>query len=368
MSTVVDPRAVHRTEPGGAARDFVPLRIEAVDRLCEDAVAVTFAVPEAVAGRFAFRPGQHLTVRRTVGGAEERRSYSVCAPVAGPLRIGVRRVPGGAISTWLVDEARPGDAVDVQPPQGRFTLDPRSGGRHVLVGAGAGITPLLSIAASLLARPDATVTLVYGNRRASSTMFLEELAELKDRHHERFSLIHVLSREPREVALFSGRLDGARLASVLRLLVPVEAVDGFWLCGPFAMVQEHRAALQQLGVAPGRVHAELFHVGDPPPPVAHPDEVAAGEVCRVSFTLDGRTATVTAPRARTVLETAQAVRPDVPFACRGGVCGTCRARVVAGAVTMRRDYALEPDELAAGFVLTCQAVPTTETLSVDFDA
>ncbi len=362
MSSVATPA------PAAAARSsFHALRISHVDRLTDDAVAVTLAVPEELSERLRFRPGQHVTVRRTVDGVEHRRSYSICAPVGAALRIGVRRVPGGVFSGWLVDEARVGDVVEVQRPTGRFTVDPSVGGHHVLVAAGSGITPLISIAGSLLGRSDARVTLIYGNRRVTSTMFLEELADLKNRYPDRFDLIHVLSREPRDVALFSGRLDGSRLEAILRGLVAYRQVTGFWLCGPFGMVEEHRAVLRRLGVSRDRVHTELFHVDAPPPPVVHAEEVQEGDVCSVTFNLDGRATTVAAPRSRTLLETAQATRPDVPFACRGGVCGTCRARVVSGEVELRRNFALEPDELAAGFVVTCQAVPVSPEVTVDFD-
>ena len=350
------------------SRGFEALRIASVDRLCEDAVAVTLDVPPDLDGAFSFRPGEHLTVRRVVAGVEQRRSYSICSPVGAPLRIGVRRVPDGIISGWLVDRAQAGDVLEVQPPTGRFTVDPAAGGRHVLVGAGSGITPLMSIAASLLSGSGARVTLVYGNRRAATAMFLEELADLKNEFPDRFELIHVLSREPRDVELFSGRLDGRRLEAILRALVPWQQVDGFWLCGPAAMLDEHRTTLAALGVARSRVHAELFHVDEPPPPVVHAEELVDHDACEVSFTLDGRTSVVAAPRSRTVLEAAQGVRNDVPFACRGGVCGTCRALVTAGEVSMRRNYALEDDELAEGFVLTCQAVPTTAAVAVDYDA
>ena len=347
---------------------FATLRIAALDRLCDDAVAVTLDVPDQLADRFAFRPGQHLTVRRTVDGEDHRRSYSVCAPVGGRLRIGVRRVPGGVVSGWLVDEAVAGDVVEVQRPEGRFTVDPSTGGRHVLVAAGSGITPVLSIAASLLDESDAQVTVVYGDRRTTSTMFLEDLADLKDRFPARFDLVHVLSREPRDVELFSGRLDGPRFATIVRTLVAWRDVDGFWLCGPIGMVDQHREVLRGLGVPAARVHTELFHVDAPPPPVVHADELVEGDACAVTLTLDGRTSTVTSPRSRTVLEAAQATRPDVPFACRGGVCGTCRARVLSGHVEMRRNFALEQDEVEQGFVLTCQAVPQTDEVAVDFDA
>lgn len=351
-----------------AGTGFAGLRVAALDRLCDDAVAVTLEVPEHLAERFAFRPGQHLTVRRVVDGVDHRRSYSVCAPVGEPLRIGVRRVPGGVVSGWLVEEARPGDVVEVRRPEGRFTVDPAAGGRHVLVAAGSGITPVLSIAASLLRGSDARVTVLYGNRRTTSTMFLEDLADLKDRFPDRFDLVHVLSREPRDVELFSGRLDGERFRTILRTLVPWRDVDSYWLCGPIGMVDQHRDVLRGLGVPRSRVHTELFHVDAPPPPVVHADELVDEDACSVTLTLDGRTSTVTSPRSRTVLEAAQATRPDVPFACRGGVCGTCRARVLAGEVVMRRNFALEEDEVAQGFVLTCQAVPVTDQVAVDFDA
>ena len=350
------------------SRGFHPLRIAAVDRLCEDAVAVTLAVPDDLEEQMSFRPGEHLNVRRTVDGVEHRRSYSICAAAGGPLRIGVRKIPGGVFSAWLVDEARPGDLVEAQRPEGRFTIDPAEGGRHVLVGAGSGITPLLSIAGSLLATPEAHVTLLYGNRRTATAMFLEELADLKNRYPDRFDLAHVLSREPRDVELFSGRLDGERLETILRALVPWRSVDGYWLCGPITMVTEHRAVLERLGVPRERVHTELFHVDEPPPPVVHAEEMRDGETCTLSFTLDGRTTEVDSPRTITVLEAAQESRPDVPFACRGGVCGTCRARVVSGEVRMRRNYALEDHEVAQGFVLTCQALPSTDEVAVDFDA
>ena len=366
MNAVATPESTPESTP--AARSaFHALRISHVDRLTDDAVAVTLAVPDELSERLQFRPGEHLTVRRTVDGVEHRRSYSICAPVGGALRIGVRLVPGGVFSAWLVEEARVGDVVEVQRPGGRFTVDPSVGGHHVLVAAGSGITPVLSIAGSLLGRSDARVTLVYGNRRVTSTMFLEELADLKNRYPDRFELIHVLSREPRDVALFSGRLDGDRLEAILRRLVPYRQVAGFWMCGPFGMVEEHRAVLRRLGVARDRVHTELFHVDAPPPPVVHADEIHEGDVCSLTFRLGGRATTVTAPRSRTVLEAAQATRPDVPFACRGGVCGTCRAQVVSGEVEMRRNFALEPEELQAGFVVTCQAVPVSPEVTVDFD-
>lgn len=355
--------------PAGPGRaGFHRLVVGRVDPLCDDAVAVTFDVPPEAHAAFAFLPGQSLTLRRDIDGVEQRRSYSICSPSGAAPRIGVRRVPGGAFSEWLVDACRPGDVVEVGTPTGRFVCPPGTTGHHVLVAAGSGVTPLLSIAASLLAgSAEAEVTFVYANRRSDSAMFLDELADLKDRHHDRFSLVHVLSREPREVELFCGRLDGSRLARILALLVEPAEVAGWWLCGPHPMLEEHRGMLVSLGVEPARIHRELFFVDAPPPPVVHHDGAEVGDH-EVLCTLDGRTTSVRVPAATSVLDAARRTRPDVPFACRGGVCGTCRARVVEGEAQMRRNFALEPEEVAAGFVLTCQAHPVTERVAVDFDA
>ncbi|HEY8340290.1 MAG TPA: 1,2-phenylacetyl-CoA epoxidase subunit PaaE [Egibacteraceae bacterium] len=355
--------------PGTRRRGFHRLRVAAVQRLCEDAAALTFEVPDDLAEVYAFKPGQSLTLRRIVDGRDERRSYSICAPVGAPLRIGVRKVPGGLFSTWLVDEVRVGDEIEVAPPSGRFTPDLDVPGHHVLIAAGSGITPLLSIAASVLAQPQSRVTLLYGNRRSDTVMFADELADLKDRCTTRFELVHVLSREPREAELFSGRLDADRLRTLLPLLVDVTRVDGWWLCGPFGMVSDARQVLDELGVDRARVHTELFFVEDvPPAPVRHEDAPLEGPSSTVTVVLDGRTTAVAVPRDRSVLEGAQRVRPDLPFACKGGVCGTCRARVVAGEVDLRRNFALEDAELEAGFVLTCQSYPVSDEVTVDYDA
>jgi len=350
------------------AAAFAQLRVADVDRLCEDAVAVTFDVPPERSAEFTFRPGQSLTVRRTVDGRDERRSYSICAPAGARPRIGVREVVGGHVSQWLVRDVRPGDTVEVLPPTGAFTPTLGTAARHVLVAAGSGITPLLSIAASVLADPGSTVTLIYGNRRSDTVMFAEELADLKDRYPARFELVHVLSREPRESDVLSGRLDATRLAALIEALIPVAAVDHWWLCGPFEMVQAARALLLELGVAPAQVHRELFYVEDVAPPLAvHSDAAPAGPTAEVTVVLDGRVSLLTLPRDMPILDAAQRVRTDLPFACKGGVCGTCRAKVTHGEVHMRRNFALEQDELDAGFVLTCQSLPVTDLVTVDYD-
>lgn len=354
-----------------SSRTFHQLPVARVDRLCEDAVAVTFAVPAELRRTFAFRAGQYLTLRQEVDGVEERRSYSICAAPSAEPRIGVRRVAGGLFSSRLVDALRPGDLLEVLAPQGRFTPDPSAtGARHAFVAAGSGITPVLSIVTSLLESDvDSQVTLLYGNRRSDTVMFADELADLKDRFTDRFQLVHVLSREPRDVELFSGRLDGERLTRLLSTVVPSAEVDHWWLCGPFGMLTDAEAALKALDVPAERIHRELFYVDEPPPAVTRADEsTVEGPAAEVTLVLDGRETTVSLPADTPILDAAQRVRADLPFACKGGVCGTCRARLVTGEVEMRRNYALEQHELDAGFVLTCQSLPRSPTLTVDYDA
>lgn len=349
--------------------DFHTLTVAEVTPLCDDAVAVTFDVPPELAADYDFRPGQSLTLRRMVGDREERRSYSICAPAGSKPRIGVREVPDGLFSRWLVHEVRPGDKIEVATPTGTFTPDLSVPGNHVLIAAGSGITPVLSILSSVLADPASTATVLYGNRRTSTVMFADELADLKDRWPSRLDLVHVLSREPREADLFTGRLDTEKLTRLLDVLVDPDAVDHWWLCGPFGMVTEAKTLLATLGVPAERVHQELFYVDDvPPEPVRHEEPGIAGASSEVTVLLDGRSTTTTIPRDTRILDGAQRARPDLPFACKGGVCGTCRAKVVDGEVTMLRNFALEPAETAAGFVLTCQSVPVSEKLTIDFDA
>ncbi|MFJ8041844.1 1,2-phenylacetyl-CoA epoxidase subunit PaaE [Kitasatospora sp. NPDC096147] len=347
---------------------FHPLRIAELEPLCEDAVAVTFEVPPELAEEYAFRPGQTLTLRRIVDGVDERRSYSICAPAGGRLRIAVREVPGGLFSRWLVREAVAGTEVEVLPPVGLFTPDLSVPGTHLLLAAGSGITPMLSIAASVLADGVSKVVLVYGNRRSDTVMFADELADLKDRHLGRFQLLHVLSRESRDAELLSGRLDPERVRALLAALVDAPEVDHWWLCGPYGMVLGAKELLHELGVPAERVHQELFHAEDEEP-VEHEraEEPVDTDAAEVTVILDGRSGTLALPRDRSILDGAQRARPDLPFACKGGVCGTCRALVTEGETTMRRNFALEEKELAAGYVLTCQARPVSDKVTVDFD-
>jgi ring-1,2-phenylacetyl-CoA epoxidase subunit PaaE len=354
-----------------SSRTFHQLPVAQVDRLCGDAVAVTFAVPAELTTTFAFRAGQYLTLRQDVDGVEERRSYSICAAPTAPPRIGVRRVEGGLFSSRLVDSLRPGDLLEVLPPQGRFTPEPSEyGRRHAFVAAGSGITPVLSIVTTLLeSDKDSQVTLLYGNRRTDTVMFGDELADLKDRYIDRFQIVHVLSREPRDVELFSGRLDAERLTTLLDTVVPTPDVDHWWLCGPFGMLTDADRALAAHGVPRERVHRELFYVDEPPPELKRAEEsTVEGLAAEVTVLLDGRETTLQLPADMPILDAAQRVRADLPFACKGGVCGTCRAKVVTGEVEMRRNYALEQAELDAGFVLTCQALPRSPTITVDYDA
>jgi ring-1,2-phenylacetyl-CoA epoxidase subunit PaaE len=360
---------------------FHPLRVAAVERETDDAVAVTFDVPPELAFEYAYLPGQHVTVKTPEAGDELRRNYSICSAWDSPdpppprrIRIGVKRVRGGGFSSYAIERMRPGDVVDVMTPTGRFFVrpDPSRARDLCFVAAGSGITPILSMCASVLAvEQQSTVRLLYGNRTTSSIMFLEELADLKDRHPDRFQLVHVLSRERPEIELFAGRIDGEKLRAFLDTLIPAEAIDGWYLCGPMPMMQELRQVLAGRGVPRTSVHTELYHVtgmAASTPAAAVRSSAASGPVCEVTATLGGRTVTFPHPYdGPPVLEGVLAVRRDAPFACRGGVCGTCRAKVREGSVRMDQCYALEPDEVAQGYVLTCQAHPTSERLVVDYD-
>jgi len=353
---------------------FHPLRVKDVERLTEDAVAITFDVPDDLREDYAYTHGQHLTVRTEVEGVEVRRNYSICAPAtSGRLRIGVKRLHGGAFSGHATGALRVGDVVEVMTPTGRFftALDPAQAKHYCAVAAGSGITPVLSIVTTVLeVEPHSSVTLIYGNRTTTSVMFLDELADLKDRYPTRFRLVNVLSREPQEVELFSGRIDAEKMRRLLATLLPPATVDEWFLCGPFAMVEAARDVLQESGVPPARVHTELFHVdGEAPRESTAVDDERAEGSSTVTVTLDGRASTLQVSRAGVrILDAVLDVRADAPYACKGGVCGTCRARLVSGEVTMERNYALEPDEVEAGFVLACQSRPVTDEVSLDFDA
>src|SRR6476619_4224341 len=384
MTDVTTPAAAElsSTTPATAAARhrarFHPLAVSSVERLTEDAVAVTFAVPEELVDEFAFEPGQHLTLRATINSEDVRQSYSICQsrradPAGLRLRVAAARVPEGRMSNWLNDAVSPGDVVEVMTPQGSFTCPTRPDGirHHVAIAAGSGITPVLSLLTTALEEePGSRATLLFGNRRTSSIMFLEELEDLKNRFPGRFQLITVLSREAQDVELFHGRLDRERLEAIFAALVPVDQVDEWYLCGPFGMVTGAEELLLECGVDPGHVHHEIFHVDDGTAP-RRPVVVEAGAPPEavVTVNLDGRTTIIPMPsREETILDATLRVRPDAPYSCTGGVCGTCRARVVEGEVRMDRNYALEPEEVAAGIVLACQSHPVTDAVSLDYDA
>ncbi|MDH2391031.1 2Fe-2S iron-sulfur cluster-binding protein [Streptomyces sp. HNM0663] len=349
---------------------FHPLRVSAVEPLTDDSVAVTFEVPPELRDAFRHTPGQHLALRRTVNGEEIRRTYSICAPAAPSgvdpvLRVGIRLVEGGEFSTYALKELAVGDTVEVMPPMGHFLLAPRPGHFAAIVG-GSGITPVLSMAATVLAQePDARFCLIRSDRTAASTMFLEEVADLKDRYPDRFQLITVLSREEQQSGLPSGRLDKERLTALLPALLPAADMDGWYLCGPFGLVQSAEAALQDLGVDRHHIHHEIFHVDDGRGPT--PAAAAAPAHATLTATLDGRSGTWPVQEGETLLETVLRSRSDAPYACKGGVCGTCRAFLVSGEVRMDRNFALEPDETEAGYVLACQSHPATSDVELDFD-
>ncbi len=369
---------------------FHALPVAEVERVTDDAVAVTFAVPDELRDEYAFSPGQHLTLRCELAGDDVRRNYSICSPAgcspagSGSLRIGVKRLPGGVFSTYAFERLRPGDTVDVMTPSGRFTVpfDPGQAKHYCAIAAGSGITPVLSIVATALeVEPESRVTLVYGNRSTRSVMFGEELQDLKDRHLGRLQVLHVLSRERRDAELLNGRIDRAKLETLFATVVPPETVDEWFLCGPAEMIETARAMLLERGADPAHVHRELFHVGPKapvrPPPVRPspetpdgptPDESAPG-TAEVTILLDGRASTFPLSEAgEPILDAALAVRADAPYACKNGMCGTCRAKLVEGSVEMDHNYALEDEELAAGFVLACQAHPRSARVTLDFDS
>ena len=376
MTAFTAPDAAQATVRHRAA--FHPLTVSAVRPLTADAIEVSFAIPDELAGAFDYRPGQHVAIRAAVDGTDVRRSYSICrAPEPGALRVAIKRERGGAFSTWAVDRLATGDVLEVMSPDGHFIphREYDRPARFVGIAAGSGITPLMAlIEHHLRDRPADAFDLVYSNRTSVDAMFLDELADLKDRFPTRFALHHVLTRERRPADVYSGRLDGERLTTLLTRVVRPETVDEWFLCGPFDLVQRARAVLEGLGVDAATIRVELFSTGTPDRPAgvaSPPTQAAPGEPVRtISFRLDGTSGTVTTPVSarETILAAALRTRGDVPFACAGGVCGTCRAVLREGTVDMAQNHALEPEELHRGLILTCQSVPTSDAVAVDWDA
>lgn len=338
---------------------FETLTVGAVEPICDDGLVITFDVPAGQRETFAFRPGQHLTVHEDL-----RRSYSICSTPAeltekGVLRIAMRLLPGGEF-TAIAAKLGVGDAVKALPPLGGFTSDfaPNRRRAYGAIVAGSGITPVLSLVATALdIEPRSTFAVICGNRTSASAFAVDELADLKDRYPDRLQVLHVLSREPG--AAVHGRLTPELIEELLPIVGPV---DEWFLCGPLGMVQGARDVLTGKGA---KVHVELFFTGAPP--VAAPDAAEQGDV-EAEITLDGRVTKFTMGSGERVLDAALRHRPELPFACRGGVCSTCRARLVEGTVEMAANWALDPAETEAGYVLTCQAHPTSPHIVVDYDA
>lgn len=349
---------------------FHPLKVAEVRRETADAISLRFEVPAELAEEYRFIPGQHLTVRASVDGESLRRSYSICsAPGDGELRVAIKKVPGGRFSTWANGGIKAGDTIEVMTPKGRFCaeVDPAARRHYVAFAAGAGITPIISmIRSTLKAEPGSRFTLVYGNRRQNSVIFSEALEDLKDRYLTRFTLYHVFSREEQDVPLFNGRLDRARVLAFLDTLIPAETIDAAFICGPGGMIDEVRDGLLAGGVPDERVHLERFGVPGTAP--VHHVEPGDAPQARVTIIADGVKRDVEF-RAQdpSILDVALRAGLDLPYACKGGVCCTCRAKVVEGKVRMDKNYTLEKSDVDAGYVLTCQAHPLTEKVVISYD-
>lgn len=354
--------------------DFIPLKVAQIRAETPDSISILFDCPPDQAERFAFKPGQHLTVRREIGGEEVRRNYSLCtAPHEKALRVAIKRVNGGLFSNWVADNLAAGDVIEVMPPLGSFTvdLDPANAKHYVGIAGGSGITPVLSLLKSVLAtEPQSDFTLLYGNRDSNSVMFLEELAALKDRYLDRLRVFHFLSDEDEDLELFNGMLNREKTQEALESLIDVSAVSDFFICGPGPMMDAAEGALADLGVAKTSVHVERFTAGRPSAAdEAHLREVsqkAAGAT--IKLRLDGRTRNITFDAdAGNILDSARKAGLPAPYACKAGVCATCRAKVVAGKVEMNARYGLTDEEVAAGYILTCQSIPVGEGLELDYD-
>ena len=346
---------------------------EVVDETNE-ARSIRFDVPLELGETFRFRPGQHLTLKAEIGGEEVRRNYSLCvAPQDGQVTVTVKRIAGGAFSNWANDALRPGMAVDVMPPHGSFTIEFDAPKQRHLVGiaGGSGITPVMSLIKSTLKyEPNSRFTLLYGNRDSSSVIFLETLAGLKDKYLGRLELYHFLDAEEQDIELFNGMLNRERVDEAIAALVPeASEVDGWFICGPGPMMDAAEGALLDRNIPKDRIHIERFTADRPPEAVTR--EMAQlqtqAEGVTVAVTLDGRTRRVPFT-AGNILDSARAAGLPAPFACKAGVCATCRARVTKGKVEMAARYGLTDEEVADGYVLTCQSVPVGDGVAVDYDA
>jgi len=377
--TVQEPPqpVVPPTTDGGNARRhavFHLLKVAKLDRITDDAVAITFDVPERLRDQFIYQAGQHLSVRATIAGDDVRRSYSICSPAtSGVLRVGVKRLPDGVFSSYALNRLQVGDSLEVMTPSGRFTtpLDPLQAKHYGAIAAGSGITPILSILSTALElEPESRASLIYVNRSSSSIMFIEEIEDLRNRYLTRFQVAHVLDGERQEVEMLSGMLDGDRLNRILDTILPDADVDDWFLCGPQVLTDILHDTLVARGHKPENVHRELFIAATPPKRAPRPPqgEGKAAVGSQVEVILDGRATTFTLSRdAESILDATLKIRGDAPYACKNGVCGTCRARVADGKVEMDQNFALEDDEVSRGYVLACQSHPVTDRVVVDFD-
>jgi ring-1,2-phenylacetyl-CoA epoxidase subunit PaaE len=351
---------------------FHRLAVNDLRRESADAVSLTFAIPKALADDYAYAPGQYLTLRTTMDGEEVRRSYSICSgPDDGELRIAVKKVDGGAFSSWAADELKAGDELDVMTPTGRFGIAHAPGESRVYVGfaAGSGITPILAIVKGVLARePDSRFFLFYGNRTTGGMLFREALEELKDRFMQRLSVFHVISGEEQDIPILRGRLDGEKVRVLLRSLVPATSVDHVFICGPTGMSEDIEATCRDIGIAADKIHVERFvsEFGGKPRPKAVV-AASAPPKAMASLIIDGKRRDVPVADGEAILDAALRAGMDLPFACKGGMCSTCRAKLVEGEARMEVNYSLEPWELKAGFILTCQARPVSDRVVVDYD-
>jgi ring-1,2-phenylacetyl-CoA epoxidase subunit PaaE len=351
---------------------FHRLAVTELRRETPDAVSLTFAIPKELEQDYRFSPGQYLTLRTTMDGEEVRRSYSICSgPDDGELRIAVKKVDGGAFSSWAADELSCGDVLDVMTPTGRFGVAcaPTEARIHVGFAAGSGITPILSIVKGVMAlEPNSRFFLFYGNRSTGGMLFRETLEELKDRFIQRLSIFHVISGEEQDIPILHGRLDGEKVRVLLRSLVGTESIDHLFICGPTGMSEEIEATCRDIGIPSDRIHVERFvseFGGKPRPKMVVP--AGAPPKALAALIIDGKRREVPVAEGEAILDAALRAGVDLPFACKGGMCSTCRARLVEGKAQMEVNYSLEPWELEKGFILTCQARPTSDRVVVDYD-
>lgn len=353
---------------------FYPLTVADVQRETRDAVAVTLEVPAEHKDVFQFKPGQYLTFRKMIDGEELRRSYSICAAVQEPhLRVGIKKVQGGRFSTWANEQLAPGEVLEAMPPMGSFhvPLDPANRKHYVAFAGGSGITPVLGIIkTTLLTEPHSSFTLFYGNRASSAIMFREELEDIKNSNLRRFQLVHILDREKQEIELFNGILDRAKCDMLLQHWVSVPDIDTAFICGPEAMMLQVSEALQAAGLDKQQIKFELFTSQAPKGPrKVQPQAVSSVEnACQATIIIDGRARALDMQKGtKTILDAALEEGLELPYACKGGVCSTCRALLSEGEVDMDANFALEDYEVKRGYILTCQSYPITDKVVVDFD-